>query len=202
VFSLTPTKPLVAGEGGLVTTHRADIAEAVRLGRDYANPGDYDSRFVGLNARMSELHAALALESLVRFEEHLSRRAALAVRYRAALATIPGIHTQVLGDGEVTTNKDFTIAIDPDVFGLDRDALVLALRADGIDTRNYFSPPVHRQQAYRAIAGPALPVTDLTASRVVSLPMWGDLPADAVDAVCEVIAAVHARAAEIKDQAA
>src|SRR5688500_4255747 len=59
VFSLSPTKVAVAGEGGLVTTNDAALAEAVRLGRDYGNPGNYDCRFPGLNARMSELHATV-----------------------------------------------------------------------------------------------------------------------------------------------
>ena len=64
VFSLTPTKVLVAGEGGLVATRRRGLAKRLRIGRDYGNPGDYDTQFVGLNARMSEFHAAMALQSL------------------------------------------------------------------------------------------------------------------------------------------
>ena len=74
VFSLSPTKVVVAGEGGLVTTNDAALAERVRIGRDYGNPGDYDTKFAGLNARLSELHAALALESLDDLDEHLARR--------------------------------------------------------------------------------------------------------------------------------
>ena len=81
VFSLTPTKPLVAGEGGLVATRRADVAEAVRIGRDYANPGDYDTRFVGLNGRMSEMHAATALASLESFAANQARRFEIVDRY-------------------------------------------------------------------------------------------------------------------------
>ena len=50
-----------------------------------------------------------------------------------------------------------------------------ALKLDGIDTRNYFSPPIHQQQSYRADWPHELPVTDRTASQVVSLPMFRDL---------------------------
>ena len=64
----------MAGEGGLVATNDAGLAETLRMGRDYGNPGDYDTRFAGLNARMSEFHAAMALESLAQFDESLSRR--------------------------------------------------------------------------------------------------------------------------------
>src|SRR5207253_4630951 len=74
VFSLSPTKILVAGEGGIIATNNDLLAERCRIGRDYANPGDYDARFIGLNARMSEAHAALALRSLETLEERIEQR--------------------------------------------------------------------------------------------------------------------------------
>lgn len=196
VFSLSPTKPITAGEGGLVATNRDDVAAHVRLGRDYGNPGDYDTRFVGLNGRMSELHAAVALESFAELDAHLATRRALAEEYRVALRDLPGIAAQALGPDDEHTWKDFTISVDPEEFGVDRDALVRALRADGIDTRNYFDPPVHRQQSH---ADPAvdLPVTDSVSSRVVSLPLYRELTAADVHRVAEVIGAVHAHAAAV-----
>ena len=71
VFSLSPTKVVVAAEGGIIATNDDLLAERCRIGRDYGNPGDYDCRFVGLNARMSELHAATALASLEDLDERL-----------------------------------------------------------------------------------------------------------------------------------
>ena len=197
VFSLTPTKLVVAGEGGLVATRRDDVAESLRIGRDYGNPGDYDTRFVGLNARMSELHAALALESLAELDAHLAIRRDLAAHYTRELAAIPGVRVQRIEDGDISTFKDFTIAVDPDEFGLSRDGLVVALRADGIDTRNYFDPPVHRQQAHAAAADRPLLVTERVATEVVSLPLYRSLtPADA-DRVVGVIAGVQAKASAV-----
>src|SRR4029453_8613010 len=69
VFSLSPTKVLIAGEGGIIATNDDSLAERCRGGRGYGNPGDYDARFIGLNARMSELHAATALASFEDLEE-------------------------------------------------------------------------------------------------------------------------------------
>ena len=192
VFSMSPTKVVVAGEGGLVATNRDDIAESVRIGRDYGNPGDYDTRFVGLNARMSELHAAVALESLADLDENLALRAAVAERYRAGLEDVPGIACQVLGDGDTSTYKDFTITVEPAAFGASRDQLRRALSADGIDTRCYFDPPLHRQKAYASVVNGPLPGTDELASRVLSLPVYPSLRLGDVDAVVEVIAAAQA----------
>jgi dTDP-4-amino-4,6-dideoxygalactose transaminase len=199
VFSMTPTKVVIAGEGGLVATNRADVAAAVRIGRDYANPGDYDSQFVGLNARLSELHAATALESLAQLDHNLARRRAVARRYREGLLTVPGIDVQVVDEGDESTYKDFTISVDAATFGLSRDGVVAALRWRGVDTRCYFSPPVHRQHAYRALPSGPLPVTDDVAGRVVSLPIFPGLALDAVDAVVAILAGVHDHAEEVRE---
>jgi dTDP-4-amino-4,6-dideoxygalactose transaminase len=199
VFSMTPTKVVIAGEGGLVATNRADIAAAVRMGRDYGNPGDYDTRFVGLNARLSELHAATALESLAQLDHNLERRRAVAARYREGLQVVPGIDVQAVDDSDESTYKDFTIRVDDAAFGLPRDGVVAALRWRGVDTRCYFWPPVHRQHAYRALPRVPLPVTDDVAGRVISLPIFPTLALDDVDAVVAILAGVHEHAEEVRE---
>jgi dTDP-4-amino-4,6-dideoxygalactose transaminase len=197
VFSLSPTKVLVAGEGGLVATGDAALAERLRHGRDYGNPGDYDTRFAGLNARMSELHAAVALCSLEDIDAHLAIRRRLAERYRDALSGLPGLRLQAVDVGDASTYKDLTVIVDETAFGVDRDTLAGALRAEGIDTRPYFWPPVHRQQAYADLLdgaagdGAGLPATDWLSARVLSLPLWRDMPADAVDRVAEAVGRIR-----------
>jgi FlaA1/EpsC-like NDP-sugar epimerase/dTDP-4-amino-4,6-dideoxygalactose transaminase len=187
VFSLTPTKPLVAGEGGLVATQDGDLAARLRIGRDYGNPGDYDTRFAGLNARMSEFHAAMGLASLDLLDRSLARRRELAARYIDGLRGVPGIHPQVVPVEHVSTYKDFTLAVEPGAFGIDRNQLVAVLATEGIDTRNYFDPPVHRQRAYHAELRECLPTTDEVSRSVVSLPIYPDLTDDDIDTVIEVI---------------
>jgi len=174
VFSLSPTKLLVAGEGGLITTDDDELAERCRIGRDYGNPGDYDCLFVGMNARMSELHAALALASLTTLDERIERRNALATLYRDDLRSIPGVAFPQLDRDDHSTYKDFTILIDRAKFGLDPDRLAGALAAEGIETRRYYSPPVHRMRAYRAFrpSDGTLPVTERVAASCLTLPMW------------------------------
>jgi dTDP-4-amino-4,6-dideoxygalactose transaminase len=202
VFSLSPTKLVVAGEGGLVATNREDLARELRIGRDYGNPGNYDTQFVGLNARMSEMHAATAIESLARLDDHLERRQRVSGLYAKLLAGVPGIATQVVDEEDCSTYKDFTIFVDEERFGLPRDAVVAALKAEGIDTRCYFSPPVHRQHAY---AGHGvvddLPVTDRVAAGVISLPIFAELPLESVELVAEVLVGLGERAGEVRAKA-
>jgi dTDP-4-amino-4,6-dideoxygalactose transaminase len=197
VFSLSPTKLVVSGEGGLVATNDAALADEVALGRDYANPGDYDMRFVGLNARMSELHAAVAVGSLEELDEHLARRRAIAARYHAGLASVPGVVIQRVPEGDLPTFKDLTIWIDAVRFGMSRDRLRACLHDEGIDTRAYFSPPVHRHQAYRDLPATELPATDRASAAAVSVPMFRDLDDGSVDGVVDAVCRIQAAAEEI-----
>jgi dTDP-4-amino-4,6-dideoxygalactose transaminase len=198
VFSLSPTKVLVAGEGGIIATNDDLLAERCRIGRDYGNPGDYDCRFVGLNARMSELHAAVALASLSDLEERLAERLELASAYRSALHEVDGITFPMLRDLDRSTFKDLTILVRREGFGMDADALQDALHAEGIETKRYYSPPVHRMVAYRthAATNDRLPVTELAASRALSLPLWNGMRIEDVLAVASAIARIAAAKTE------
>jgi dTDP-4-amino-4,6-dideoxygalactose transaminase len=189
VFSLSPTKVVVAGEGGIVATNDDLLAERCRIGRDYGNPGDYDCRFVGLNARMSELHAAVALASMSDLEPRLRERASLANDYREGLSGTPGISFPSIAEGDRSTFKDLTILVDRAAFGIDADSLQTWLRAEGVETKRYYSPPVHRMAAYRTLAnttGP-LPATDVAAARALSLPLWNGMTTGDVRSVTRAI---------------
>lgn len=151
VFSMSPTKVAPAAEGGLVATRDAALAATLRTARDYGNPGDYDCLFPGLNARMSELHAAVGLSSLARLPERVAHRGALAAGFAEVAGGLPGLRFPVVDEGDTSTFKDLTLILDEEAFGLGAGALGRALRAEGVDTRRYFHPPVHRQRAYAAL---------------------------------------------------
>ncbi len=193
MFSLTPTKVLVAGEGGIIATNDERLAQRCRIGRDYGNPGDYDCHFVGLNARMSEIHAAIALASLEGLEQRVEQRNLLAVLYREWLAEIPGIRFPVVPAGDWSTYKDFTILVDPEPFGLDAATLARSLASEGIETRRYYSPPVHAMKAYRFAArgNGDLRVTERTASEVLTLPLWVGMSEGQVLGVVEAVDRIH-----------
>ena len=189
VFSLSPTKPLVAAEGGLIATDDDLLAERCRTARAYGHPGDYDARFVGLNGRMSELHAAVALGSLSDLEARLRSRSRLAEAYRAALDGVDGISFPTIDASDRSTFKDLTILVDAQESGITADQLAAALGASGIETRRYYSPPVHRMAAYRAVARRPvpLPVTERAAREAVSLPLWDSMDDDTLERVTSSI---------------
>jgi dTDP-4-amino-4,6-dideoxygalactose transaminase len=190
VFSLSPTKLLVAGEGGIVATDCDCLAHFVRLGREYGNDGSYDALFPGMNGRMPELSAALALESLRMLDRVAARRNELAEHYRQELSQLPGIGFVEVAPGARSSHKDFSITVDPTRFGMTRDALRRSLASRGIETRAYYDPPCHRQTAFERFHDRTrpLPATDMLAARSVALPIGGHVDEAVVAEVCETIA--------------
>ncbi|MCF2529728.1 DegT/DnrJ/EryC1/StrS family aminotransferase [Yinghuangia soli] len=198
VFSLSPTKVVVAAEGGLVATRDAALAEQIRLGRGYGNPGDYDCVFPGLNARMSELHAALALVSLRSLPERIAHRGAMVAAFAERVAGLPGLALPRLAEGDSSTWKDLTLIIDPDEFGCGTEALGAALKAEGIDSRRYFYPAVHLQKAYAEWAGErALPVTEKMADRVLTVPLWSHMDEATVLRIADAVVRIQGHADRI-----
>ncbi|HEX6299958.1 MAG TPA: DegT/DnrJ/EryC1/StrS family aminotransferase [Acidimicrobiia bacterium] len=198
VFSLTPTKVMNGAEGGLITTNDSDLADRLRIARNYGNPGNYDTVFPGLNARLSELHAAVALHSLDHLEEWSQQRNTIATRYRHGLGSLPGLSFQQVPPGSRSSFKDFTTLVDGSVFGCSRRALTAALAAEGVPTRHYYSPPLHRQKAFRAQTTKDLPVTDRLARQVLTLPIWSHLSMNQVDQIVDVVASIQAHAERIE----
>ena len=190
VFSMSPTKLLVAGEGGIVATDCDCLAHFVRMGREYGNDGSYDALFPGLNGRLPELSAAMALASLDILDSVAARRNEMAVLYRRELSRLPGIGFVESEPDTVSSQKDFSITVDPTRFGMSRDALRRVLADRGIETRTYYDPPCHRQTAFEHYYDRQrlLPATELLAARSLSLPMGSQVNEAVVGEICDVIA--------------
>lgn len=190
VFSLSPTKLLVAGEGGVVATDCDCLAHFVRLGREYGNDGSYDALFPGINGRMPELSAATALAGLEILDDVAARRRTVASVYHRELSYLPGIDFVEETSGAASSHKDYSITIDPARFGMSRDALRRVLADSGIETRTYYNPPCHRQTAFEHFhdRNRPLPVTELLAARSLSLPIGAHVNEQVAAEVCEIIA--------------
>jgi dTDP-4-amino-4,6-dideoxygalactose transaminase len=190
VFSLSPTKLLVAGEGGLVATRDAKLAETLRIMRNYGDRGNYDPDWQGLNARMPEFNAALALAGLPMMEEKLRARNRVAAMYTERLRTLPGTKFQSVDPKDGHTYKDYSVHLTPAEFGMNRDELAGALLAENIETKKYFWPPLHKQRLYRAYYDPAvggLTNTDYVTSNILSLPIYESLSEATVDGIATAI---------------
>lgn len=198
IFSLSPTKLLITGEGGIVATNDDDLAEKIRMGREYGNDGNYDSAFAGLNARMPEFNALLGLWSLANLEKAALHRNETVAIFEEALGTLPGIGFQQVRPGDRHSYRELSITIDEKNFGLTRDELATALAADNVDTRKYYMPPIHQQTAYRSYyEGQPLPNTVWLSTHSLSLPLWSNMSEKVALTICEAIRQIHDQASEI-----
>lgn len=187
VFSLSPTKLLVAGEGGLVTTNDATLARAIQGMRNYGDLGAYDPEWLGMSARMSEFNAALALAGMPLVGAKVARRNRIAKMYTSLLASLPGVRFQKVLPGDLSTYKDYSIHISSDAFGMTRDALAEALLAENVETKKYFFPPLHKQRLYNSFPSEDLARTDHVTNGIVSLPIYESLPDATVEQVAYAI---------------
>lgn len=196
VFSFFPNKQMTTGEGAIVTTSDAGLAETLRSlrnqGRDES--GAWLSARFGYNYRMTEMSAALGLSQLGRLEQMLAAREAVASSYRERLGAIPGI--RLIAPVARTTRLSWFAAIARLDEGLDRDRVIDGLAERGIPARPYFSP-LHLLPWIRDRFGYAegdFPVTERAARATLALPFHNRLRADEIDMVGEALEQVLAGA--------
>ena len=190
VFSCSPTKVVTSGEGGIVATNDGELAKKVRIGRNYGDDGSYDCAFEGINGRMSELNAILGLASLDMAEKNIARRHQLIELYRSRLGQLPGIRFQKVTPGGVSNGVYFSIIIDQELFGLSRDQLYHTLKAEHVDTRRYYSPPLHQQRVNMHLAPlyrGKLPHTESLSASSLTLPLFSHMTEGQVFGVCDAI---------------
>lgn len=179
-FSLSGTKVATSAEGGLVSAADPDRVRRVRVLRAYGVDGG-EAVVPGLNAKMSEIHAALGALALERLDEGLSRRRAVAEGYRAGLDGL--VSFQSVPDG-VRPNHAFFACV---LSGPEERARVEeGLRAGSIETRRYFVP-LFDQPAYGPWSDGVLPQTRWLADRVLCLPMHEELTPGDVETICACV---------------
>ena len=187
VFSLHATKTLIAGEGGLITTTNNELFCDLNQARNFGFKDDQDTVFVGTNAKMSELHAILGLDSFSNIVSDLQKKKAVATIYHEKLKDLPGISFQQINEDLESSYYYVSIVIDSSISGINRDQLADHLQKEGIQVRKYFSPPVHKHTSYRKFNSNQLPITEKISSQILCLPSHSELTTEEVFFVCEKI---------------
>jgi dTDP-4-amino-4,6-dideoxygalactose transaminase len=199
VFSASPSKHFTMVEGGFVATDDRDLARRVRLARNYGVDADYHVELVGLNARLSELHAAVGLSILDDVDGFIKNRNASARLYRELLGDLPGVGFQRVPAEASAAFNYFGVTFDPDAFGLDNRELMAALAAEGVQTKIYYQAPLHREPALGGSRDARLPVTDRLAARMLCLPLYNEMDAGLVEQIAAAVRAIHHNARAVRD---
>ena len=202
-FSFYATKNLAIGEGGMVTTDVADVANYLRRGRLHgisrdawqrSTPGSawrYSVDDAGLKANMTDMQAAIGRAQLRHLDEYQARRAAIAARYDSALADVHGLRLPARPSHGGHAWHLYVVQVLPE-FGASRDELIADLDERGIECSVHFIPN-HQQPYLRRLLGDEtdprrFPGAEAASRRNVSLPLYPALRDEEVDRVCEAIA--------------
>jgi dTDP-4-amino-4,6-dideoxygalactose transaminase len=205
VFSTHATKLLNGFEGGYITTNNDELAATLRWQRNFSLHGlrppaaDKWPHALGVNAKLNELHAAMALLSLDRLAGVIERNKQRYEAYRAEIEDIDGVSLLPSLDDQ-TEKRNYEMAIldiDPG-WPLTRDQLLAILKAEGAAISPYYSPPLHKSPHRPAdMAVPDLPVSEQLATRYLQLPVGEQVSLDDIAQIGALLSFVHEQGAEI-----
>lgn len=188
VFSFHATKSFNTMEGGAITTNDDDLAEAVRLMRNFGFNGYDNVIHPGTNGKMIEVCAAMGLVNLSAFDDVIAANRENYTDYKRVLMNIPGIRLLNYDDGNENSYQYVVMEVS-EKFGTSRDEIIAALHAENILARKYFWPGCHMMQPYRELfpsASLMLSNTEAVGRSVVVLPN-GLLPDGAIQTIASVI---------------
>ncbi len=184
-LSFHPRKTISLGEGGMVLTDDAAIADHVRVLRSHgASVSDLDRhraqglvyeeyRELGYNYRMTDIQAAIGIEQLKRLDDLLARRRAVAQRYNAAFCHVEQIQTPAEPGYATHAYQSYAIRLRPGC-RVGRDDMMRELIAAGVSCRRGI-PPSHLEPLYLSRGRVSLPVTEAVAAESIFLPMYASL---------------------------
>jgi dTDP-4-amino-4,6-dideoxygalactose transaminase len=179
-FSFYPTKNMTTGEGGMVTTTDAALAERLRLARNHGMRRQYEYLDFGVNLRMTDIAAAIGRVQLRRLNAWNDARRTHAAWFDVNLR---GVQTPLVQPETEHVYHQYT------VLSHDRDRLAQRLHEAGVGYGVYYPEPLHRTAAYAQDLD--LPISEALAARVISLPMRPDLTDEERITIASAVAAAQ-----------
>jgi dTDP-4-amino-4,6-dideoxygalactose transaminase len=188
-FSFFPSKNLGGyGDGGLISTNDAALAERLTALRVHGRTGKYFHQWIGVNSRLDSLQAAVLRVKFRYLDSWTAGRQANADRYRAALAGVP---VTPANPAEYQTRHVYNQFV---ICGAKRDALQAHLKAMGIGSEVYYPLPLHLQPCYEDLGYKHgdFPVSEKLAAESLALPVHSELAADEIEYVCDAVRSFYA----------
>lgn len=189
-FSFHATKFVNSFEGGAITTNDDELAEKLRLMRNFGFKGVDNVGYIGVNGKMSEAAAAMGLTSLESIDEFIAVNERNYEAYRLGLLDVPGIEVYTFEQGARRNFQYIVLEIDPRTTGLTRDQLLQVLLAENVKARRYFYPGVHRMEPYASYypnAGLLLPETESLCDRVLVMPTGTAIQEHDIGKICGIV---------------
>ncbi|GLY48083.1 DegT/DnrJ/EryC1/StrS family aminotransferase [Lentzea sp. NBRC 102530] len=188
-FSFYATKNITTGEGGIITTNDAEIADKLRVMRNQGMRARYEYVMAGHNYRLTDLAAAVAIPQLAKIDEITAKRKANAAKLNEGLAGVQGLRTPSELPGRSHVWHQYTVLIGDDA-ALTRDEFAAKLTERGIGNGIYYPKLVTDYDAYRdhpQVVMSENPVAAKIAQQCLSIPVHAHLTDDQLDTVIGTI---------------
>jgi dTDP-4-amino-4,6-dideoxygalactose transaminase len=196
LFSLHASKLVNGFEGGYVTTSDPILADRLAVVRAFGFRFQDRVDDFGSNAKLNEIHAAMAVASLESVEGTVEHNRRIYSEYQEALSGIPGLRLVTFNESERPGYRCIVVELE-DAWPLSRAATLEVLNAERALARAYYAPALHQRKTGYDMVVPPLPVTDRVAERYMLLPSGGQLDAEDVMKVAELLRRIHAFAEDI-----
>jgi len=191
VFSFHATKFINSLEGGAVVTNSHELAEKIRLMRNFGFKGYDNVVYPGINGKMNEVCAAMGITSLEAMDGIIKVNRDNYEAYRKGLTGIPGVSLIDYDPVEKNNYQYVVIEVNEGACTLSRDELVNSLHAENVIARKYFWPGCHLMEPYKTLQpgmGAGLTATEIVAKRVIVLPTGQGISTTQVSWICSFIA--------------
>ncbi len=199
-FSLHASKLINGFEGGYVTTQDPHLAHKLAVMRSFGFFGHDHIETLGLNAKMSEVHAAMTLAGLDDLEAQCARNQTRYRLYQRLLKNIAGVRLLSFNESERTSFKTIVVELEAD-WPLSRTRTIEILNQEGALVRAYYSPPLHtRPMAYPHVPA-SLPLTEQAAERFLLLPCGHRVSAADIERFVQLMSFIRDHADEIQEAA-
>jgi dTDP-4-amino-4,6-dideoxygalactose transaminase len=188
MFSFHATKVFNTIEGGAVTFKNQKLHRKLYNLKNFGIESPDEVCDVGANAKMNEFQAAMGLCNLRHIENEIKKRKNVTDRYKDHLSGIKGVKICDEAQGIKSNYAYFPILFDESIFGKTRDQVSHLLEKEQIYARKYFYPLTKDYACYKKIFNSCLtPVANYVAARIITLPLYGELPIEHVDKICDII---------------
>jgi len=187
IFSFHATKVYNTIEGGAITFKDSSLSKVIEEIRDFGIHDEESIPYVGPNAKMNEFAAAMGICNLRHVDSEIEKRANVVKAYREGLSGIKGVKLNPVNELQ-TQNCAYFPVVFTDEYPLSRDEIFTKLSENGIKSRKYFYPLTNEIEAYRGVFDSGnTPVALDISNRVLTLPMYADLPIEDVARICKII---------------
>ena len=190
VFSFHATKFINTFEGGAILTNNDELAQKIRLMKNFGFAGYDNVIYLGINGKMNEVSAAMGITSLESLEEFITINQNHYRQYQNEFSNIPGLSLFTYDEKDQCNYQYIVVELDQSITHLSRDQLIQILHAENVLARRYFYPGCHRMEPYRSYfphAGLLLPETEKLTERIIILPTGTGVSSEEITKICDII---------------